>query len=72
MLKDVDFPRPVVIFGPLADVARKKLVAELPGRFEAPQLQQRPDAKGGRSAIIKMDAIRAIIARVSLQVAYQI
>ena len=31
------FVRPVVIFGALADVAREKLLQELPDKFESPR-----------------------------------
>jgi hypothetical protein len=30
------FVRPLIIFGPLADVARDKLITEMPERYEAP------------------------------------
>lgn len=36
VLKEVNFTRPIVIFGPLADVAREKLKSEFPSKYEIP------------------------------------
>jgi len=38
VLISAGFIRPVVIFGPLSDVARDKLVSELPDRYELPRM----------------------------------
>jgi len=38
LLFSAAFIRPVVIFGPLSDVARDKLVSELPDRFAFPRV----------------------------------
>ena len=31
------FPRPVVIFGPVADLARERLLRDFPGKFASPR-----------------------------------
>lgn len=36
VLKEVNFVRPIVLFGPLADVAREKLKSEFPNKYEIP------------------------------------
>ncbi|ELU09381.1 hypothetical protein CAPTEDRAFT_221876 [Capitella teleta] len=62
VLQDCSFIRPVVIFGPLSDVARDKLIRDFPEWFESPQAQNgRRDEGSRRSGIIKLGAIRSII-----------
>ncbi|XP_014662332.1 PREDICTED: tight junction protein ZO-1-like [Priapulus caudatus] len=61
------FVRPVVIFGALADVARERLLADMPDSFESPQTEA-GDGSGGseknnRSGIVRLGAIREIIER---------
>ena len=36
-LKHPGFSRPVVIFGPVADMARDRLLKDFPGKFSSPQ-----------------------------------
>ena len=36
-LKHPGFPRPVVIFGPVADLARERLLRDYPGKFASPR-----------------------------------
>ena len=36
-LKHPGFPRPVVIFGPIADLARERLLRDFPGKFASPR-----------------------------------
>jgi tight junction protein 1 len=36
-LRHPGFPRPVVIFGPCADLARERLLRDYPGKFAAPR-----------------------------------
>ncbi|KAK3595450.1 hypothetical protein CHS0354_003441 [Potamilus streckersoni] len=64
VLRDPGFIRPVVIFGPMADVAREKLLQDFPTKFESPQHDSSLDAeKKSRSGIIRLGAIKEIIAR---------
>ncbi|KAL3885385.1 hypothetical protein ACJMK2_025454 [Sinanodonta woodiana] len=64
VLRDPGFVRPVVIFGPMADVAREKLLQEFPTKFESPQHDGSLDAeKKSRSGIIRLGAIKEIIAK---------
>ena len=56
------FVRPVIIFGPLADVARDRLVKEKGGKFQSPEAEgRRDDNKSSGSGIIKLGAIRDIM-----------
>ncbi|XP_069952177.1 tight junction protein ZO-1 isoform X2 [Cherax quadricarinatus] len=59
-LRHPGFVRPIVLFGPLADIAREKLLKENPDKFASPQL----DSSGEKpSGIIRLSAIREIMDR---------
>lgn len=63
VLKEANFVRPIVIFGPLADVAREKLKGEFSNRFEIPESYSTdPNEKNNSvSGVIKLASIKAII-----------
>ncbi|XP_010148393.1 PREDICTED: tight junction protein ZO-3, partial [Eurypyga helias] len=57
VLKEASFKRPVVILGPIADIAMQKLSTELPELFEiAPSVPR----DGALSKVIKLDSVRQI------------
>ncbi|NXI10152.1 ZO3 protein, partial [Irena cyanogastra] len=57
VLKEASFKRPVVILGPIADIAVQKLSRELPELFEiAPSVHR----DGASSKVIKLDSVRQI------------
>ncbi|NXJ81508.1 ZO3 protein, partial [Trogon melanurus] len=57
ILKEASFKRPVVILGPIADIAMQKLTTELPELFEiAPSIPR----DGASSKVIKLDSVRQI------------
>ncbi|NXD02765.1 ZO3 protein, partial [Certhia familiaris] len=57
VLKEASFKRPVVILGPIADIAVQKLSRELPELFEiAPSVTR----DGASSKVIKLDSVRQI------------
>ncbi|XP_074783899.1 tight junction protein ZO-3 [Athene noctua] len=57
VLKEANFKRPVVILGPIADIAMQKLSTELPELFEiAPSVPR----DGASSKVIKLDSVRQI------------
>ncbi|XP_069976903.1 tight junction protein ZO-3 isoform X17 [Penaeus vannamei] len=59
-LRHPGFVRPIVLFGPLADIARDKLLKENPEKYASPQL----DSSGEKpSGIIRLSAIREIMDR---------
>ena len=74
--------RPVVLFGPLADIARDRLLKEYPERFEIPRecrhLKGEVHFSGfsagveshsptkSRANVIKLQSIKNVIQRVSL------
>ncbi|XP_033926742.1 tight junction protein ZO-3 isoform X3 [Melopsittacus undulatus] len=57
VLKEASFKRPVVILGPITDIAMQKLSTELPELFEiAPSLSR----DGASAKVIKMDSVQQI------------
>ncbi|XP_078718404.1 tight junction protein 2 isoform X4 [Lampetra fluviatilis] len=64
VLREAGFLRPVVIFGPIADVARERLARELPDQFEIAKSEPRDagvDHK--RHGMIRLYTIKQIIDR---------
>uniref|UniRef100_A0A8C5V2M8 Tight junction protein 3 n=1 Tax=Microcebus murinus TaxID=30608 RepID=A0A8C5V2M8_MICMU len=57
VLREASFKRPVVILGPVADIAMQKLTAEMPDQFEIAESMLRIDSP---SKIIKLDTVRVI------------
>ncbi|KAF2358834.1 Guanylate kinase/L-type calcium channel beta subunit [Trinorchestia longiramus] len=60
-LQHPGFVRPVVLFGPLADVARTKLLTDNPDKFSSPQLDS--NGEKHQASIIRLSAIREIVER---------
>jgi hypothetical protein len=61
ILKEVNFTRPVVIFGPLADVARDKLKQEHPNKYEIPDSYSADPEASTAAGVIKLASIKSII-----------
>ncbi|XP_023500174.1 tight junction protein ZO-3 isoform X1 [Equus caballus] len=57
VLREASFKRPVVILGPVADIAMQKLTAEMPDEFEIAESVSRTDSP---SKVIKLDTVRVI------------
>nr|CAI5852690.1 unnamed protein product [Callosobruchus analis] len=68
LLKHPGFTRPVIMFGPIADVAREKLLKDFPDKFISPQLDNSAEENNTKSKtsnnsnIIRLSAIRDVIA----------
>lgn len=60
-LRHPGFPRPVVIFGPVADIARERFLRDFPLKFASPQ--QDNAGEGSKSGIVRLSAIRDIMDR---------
>ncbi|XP_053594101.1 tight junction protein ZO-1 isoform X2 [Microplitis demolitor] len=68
VLRHPGFIRPVVLFGPVADLAREKLLKDFPDKFTSPQMESQLDdstsGKGGKTnGIIRLSAIREVMER---------
>merc|ERR1719468_798649 len=63
-LRHPGFPRPVIIFGAVADIARERLLRDFPLKFASPQ-QDMASASGEnrKSGIVRLSAIRDIMDR---------
>ncbi|XP_018417697.1 PREDICTED: tight junction protein ZO-3-like [Nanorana parkeri] len=59
-LREASFKRPVVVLGPISDIAHMKLCSELPQEFEGAETVARED---GTSKIIKLQLVREIAER---------
>ncbi|XP_055285171.1 tight junction protein ZO-3 isoform X2 [Moschus berezovskii] len=57
VLREASFKRPVVILGPVADIAMQKLTAEMPDKFEIAESVSRTESP---SKIIRLDTVRVI------------
>uniref|UniRef100_A0A8D8RSA4 Tight junction protein ZO-1 n=1 Tax=Cacopsylla melanoneura TaxID=428564 RepID=A0A8D8RSA4_9HEMI len=66
-LRHPGFVRPVVLFGPVADIARDKLLKDFPDKFSAPQLENMMEDSTSDSkkcsGIIRLSAIRDMMDR---------
>ncbi|RWS16821.1 tight junction protein ZO-1-like protein [Dinothrombium tinctorium] len=63
-LKHPGFIRPVVLFGPLGDIAREKLLKDYPDKYASPQMDDHMDmiSKSHKSlGIVRLSAIKEII-----------
>ncbi len=63
-LRHPGFPRPVVIFGPVADLARERLLRDFPGKFASPQQSVTNAGEGknsNKSGIVRLSSIRDIM-----------
>ncbi|XP_054258978.1 tight junction protein ZO-1-like isoform X4 [Macrosteles quadrilineatus] len=66
VLRHPGFVRPVVLFGPVADIARDRLLKDFPDKFSSPQLDNNLEdvPKSQKSSgIIRLSAIREIMDR---------
>ncbi|KAK0090827.1 hypothetical protein PV326_004008 [Microctonus aethiopoides] len=67
VLRHPGFIRPVVLFGPVADLAREKLLKDFPDKFTSPQMESQIEEVSGKgtkpSGIIRLSAIREVMDR---------
>ncbi|XP_030640070.1 tight junction protein ZO-3 [Chanos chanos] len=59
LLREANFKRPIVILGPLNDIAMEKLSREMPNEFEIAEMVPRGGGDGS-STVIKLDTVRKI------------
>ncbi|XP_044056690.1 tight junction protein ZO-3 isoform X3 [Siniperca chuatsi] len=59
LLREANFKRPIVILGPLNDIAMEKLAREMPDEYEVADMVPRSGGDGG-STVIKLDTVRRI------------
>ncbi|XP_053178645.1 tight junction protein ZO-3 isoform X2 [Scomber japonicus] len=59
LLREANFKRPIVIMGPLNDIAMEKLAREMPNEYEVADMVARNGGDSG-STVIKLDTVRKI------------
>ncbi|KAM6921520.1 tight junction protein ZO-3 [Xenentodon cancila] len=59
LLREANFKRPIVILGPLNDIAMEKLRKEMPDNYEVAEMVPRSGADSD-STVIKLDTVRRI------------
>ncbi|XP_041061062.1 tight junction protein ZO-3-like isoform X1 [Carcharodon carcharias] len=60
ILREASYKRPVVILGPISDIATQRLARDLPDQFELAQTVQRNSEEVGSSSVIKLETVRLI------------
>ncbi|XP_054646524.1 tight junction protein ZO-3 isoform X1 [Dunckerocampus dactyliophorus] len=60
LLREANFKRPIVILGPLNDIAMEKLARELPDEYEVAEMVPRSGGGDSSSTVIKLDTVRRI------------
>ncbi|XP_036450401.1 tight junction protein ZO-2a isoform X2 [Colossoma macropomum] len=61
VLREAGFRRPVVIFGPIADVANEKLANEMPEEFIIAKTEPKDAGSEKSSGVVRLNTIRQII-----------
>ncbi|XP_045047145.2 tight junction protein ZO-2 isoform X2 [Desmodus rotundus] len=61
LLREAGFKRPVVLFGPIADVAMEKLSNELPDLFQTAKTEPKDAGSEKSSGVVRLNTVRQII-----------
>lgn len=60
LLREANFKRPIVIMGPLNDIAMEKLAKEMPDEYGVAEMVPRSGGGESGSTVIKLDTVRRI------------
>ncbi|XP_078070079.1 tight junction protein ZO-2a isoform X2 [Mustelus asterias] len=61
VLREAGFMRPVVLFGPIADVATEKLATELPDSYKNAKTEPRDAGTEKSTGVVRLNTVRQII-----------
>ncbi|XP_075416675.1 tight junction protein 2 isoform X1 [Tenrec ecaudatus] len=61
LLREAGFKRPVVLFGPIADIAMEKLANELPNLFQTAKTEPKDAGAEKCSGVVRLNTVRQII-----------
>uniref|UniRef100_A0A8D0N6H4 Tight junction protein 2 n=1 Tax=Sus scrofa TaxID=9823 RepID=A0A8D0N6H4_PIG len=61
LLREAGFKRPVVLFGPIADIAMEKLANELPDLFQTAKTVPRDAGSEKSTGVVRLNTVRQII-----------
>ncbi|XP_035297793.1 tight junction protein ZO-2 isoform X5 [Cricetulus griseus] len=61
LLREAGFKRPVVLFGPIADIAMERLANELPDWFQTAKTEPKDAGSEKSSGVVRLNTVRQII-----------
>ncbi|XP_051875152.1 tight junction protein ZO-2a isoform X2 [Pristis pectinata] len=61
VLREAGFRRPVVLFGPIADIATEKLATDLPESYKIAKTEPRDAGSERSSGVVRLNTVRQII-----------
>uniref|UniRef100_A0A8C5VZY5 Tight junction protein 2 n=1 Tax=Microcebus murinus TaxID=30608 RepID=A0A8C5VZY5_MICMU len=61
LLREAGFKRPVVLFGPIADIAMEKLANELPDLYQTAKTEPKDAGSEKSSGVVRLNTVRQII-----------
>ncbi|XP_027405226.1 tight junction protein ZO-2 isoform X4 [Bos indicus x Bos taurus] len=61
LLREAGFKRPVVLFGPIADIALEKLANDLPDLFQTAKTEPRDAGSEKSTGVVRLNTVRQII-----------
>ncbi|XP_018411149.1 PREDICTED: tight junction protein ZO-2-like isoform X1 [Nanorana parkeri] len=61
MLREAGFKRPVVLFGPIADVAMEKMANDMPDLFQIAKTEPKDAGSDKPSGVVRLNTVRQII-----------
>ncbi|XP_006004284.1 tight junction protein ZO-2a isoform X6 [Latimeria chalumnae] len=61
VLREAGFRRPVVLFGPIADIAIDKLATDLPDEFQVAKTEPKDAGSESTSGVVRLNTVRQII-----------
>ncbi|KAM3937657.1 tight junction protein 2 isoform 2-T2 [Leptodactylus fuscus] len=61
LLREAGFKRPVVVFGPIADVAMEKLATDIPDLFQIAKTEPKDAGSEKSNGIVRLNTVRQII-----------
>nr|XP_020767565.1 tight junction protein ZO-2 isoform X2 [Odocoileus virginianus texanus] len=61
LLREAGFKRPVVLFGPIADIALEKLASDLPDLFQTAKTEPRDAGSEKSTGVVRLNTVRQII-----------
>ncbi|KAM4808497.1 tight junction protein 2 [Rhinophrynus dorsalis] len=61
MLREAGFKRPVVVFGPIADIAMEKLASDMPNLYQVAKTEPKDAGSDKSSGVVRLNTVRQII-----------
>ncbi|XP_075453764.1 tight junction protein 2 isoform X3 [Ascaphus truei] len=61
LLREAGFKRPVVVFGPIADVAMEKLANDMPNQYHLAKTEPKDAGSEKSSGVVRLNTVRQII-----------